>query len=59
MITPSTLSRAAEHGISPKNCLENNDAGSFFSLLDDLVTTGPTYTNVNDFRAIAYIPNSD
>ena len=38
---------------------ENNDAGSFFTLLDDLVTTGPTYTNVNDFRAIAYIPNSD
>ena len=59
VITPSTLSRAAEHGISPKNCLENNDAGSFFSLLDDLVTTGPAKTNVTDFRALAYIPNSD
>ncbi|MCP4952302.1 MAG: glycerate kinase [Proteobacteria bacterium] len=59
VITPSTLSRAAERGINPKDCLENNDAGSFFTLLNDLVTTGPTYTNVNDFRAIAYIPNSD
>ena len=56
---PGLVRRAAEQGINPKDCLENNDAGSFFTLLDDLVTTGPTYTNVNDFRAIAYIPNSD
>jgi glycerate 2-kinase len=39
-------------GISPKAMLANNDPYGFFSALGDLVVTGPTLTNVNDFRAI-------
>ncbi len=49
---PDTLSRAASLGLRAKDFLANNDGYSFFSALDDLVVTGPTLTNVNDFRAI-------
>ncbi|MFC5068611.1 glycerate kinase type-2 family protein [Flaviflagellibacter deserti] len=47
-----TLSRAADKGVSAKLKLADNDGYGFFSALDSLVTTGPTLTNVNDFRAI-------
>ena len=50
--TPETLARARALGLSPKAMLEDNDAYGFFSRLGDLVTTGPTRTNVNDFRVI-------
>ncbi len=46
------LSRAADKGVSAKLKLADNDGYGFFSALDSLVTTGPTLTNVNDFRAI-------
>jgi glycerate 2-kinase len=49
---PDSLARAKEKGVSGKHLLANNDAYSFFSALDDLVVSGPTRTNVNDFRAI-------
>jgi hydroxypyruvate reductase len=52
IVTPDTLARAAERGLSPLDHLARNDAWSFFSGLGDLVVTGPTYTNVNDFRAL-------
>jgi len=52
LVTPSTLSRAASANLKPAAFLQNNDAYSFFDSLDDLVVTGPTLTNVNDFRAI-------
>lgn len=52
IITPDTLIRAAKAGLDPSAFLANNDAYSFFLNLDDLVVTGPTRTNVNDFRAI-------
>ncbi|MDF2117557.1 glycerate kinase [Roseiarcaceae bacterium H3SJ34-1] len=52
MIGPDTLSRAAALGLDPAAYLENNDAWSFFSSLGDLVVTGPTLTNVNDFRCL-------
>jgi glycerate 2-kinase len=52
IITPDTLHRAAACGLSAKACLANNDAHSFFEALHDQVITGPTRTNVNDFRAI-------
>jgi glycerate 2-kinase len=52
LLTPDSLSRAANLGISPKAMLANNDPYGFFSALGDLVVTGPTLTNVNDFRAI-------
>ena len=42
-------------GLNPKDYLERNDAYTFFYKLGDLVETGPTYTNVNDFRAILIV----
>ena len=51
-IGPDTLARAWSLGLHPKDMLDNNDAHSFFSALGDSVITGPTLTNVNDFRAI-------
>ena len=50
--TPGTLERAAALGLDPVACLEANDAHGFFGALGDSVVTGPTRTNVNDFRAI-------
>eukprot|EP01032_Pedospumella_encystans_P031149 gene31149-35159_t len=52
LYAPGTLARAEAKGVSGKALLANNDAYSFFSALDDLVVSGPTRTNVNDFRAI-------
>ena len=52
MALPDTLERARARGLEARASLESNDAYSFFSALDDLVVTGPTLTNVNDFRAI-------
>jgi len=52
IIRPDTLSRAIERGIKPLQSLDNNDAHSFFQALGDSVITGPTQTNVNDFRMI-------
>jgi len=52
VITPDTLTRARAAGFLPAPLLVNNDAWSFFDALGDLVVTGPTQTNVNDFRAI-------
>ena len=52
LLYPDTLSRAEQKGINAKAYLEDNDAYTFFFALDSLVITGPTRTNVNDFRAI-------
>jgi hydroxypyruvate reductase len=49
---PHSLARAESLGLKPKDMLANNDAHSFFTALNDSVITGPTLTNVNDFRAI-------
>jgi hydroxypyruvate reductase len=56
ILEPDTLMRAGELGLNAKARLSNNDGYAFFSALDDLVTTGPTLTNVNDFRAILIDP---
>ena len=50
--TPDTLARAWKRGINPRASLDNNDGHGFFQALGDSVVTGPTLTNVNDFRAI-------
>ena len=50
--TPDTLARAAALGLNAQQHLSNNDGYGFFSALGDLVITGPTRTNVNDYRAI-------
>ncbi|MBL8908597.1 MAG: glycerate kinase [Rhizobiales bacterium] len=52
IVTPDTLERARNRGLDPMAYLERNDAHSFFEKLGDQVITGPTQTNVNDFRAI-------
>jgi len=49
---PDSLRRAASLGLRAKDFLADNDGYTFFSKLGDLVVTGPTLTNVNDFRAI-------
>lgn len=52
VITPDSLERLARKGADARELLRNNDAYHFFEQLDDLVVTGPTRTNVNDFRAV-------
>jgi len=52
ILTPDSLTRASRTGLDANNLLESNDAWAFFSGIGDLVHTGPTLTNVNDFRAI-------
>jgi hydroxypyruvate reductase len=52
IVTPDTLARAGAIGLDPKALLADNDCYSLFAALGDLVVTGPTLTNVNDFRAI-------
>lgn len=52
VITPNTLTRARAAGLDPARHLAENNAYLFFEGLGDLVVTGPTLTNVNDFRAI-------
>lgn len=52
LVMPDTLTRAKAKGIDAAAYLANNDAYGFFAGIGDLVVTGPTRTNVNDFRAI-------
>lgn len=52
LVTPDTLARAMAQNLKLTEHLARNDAYGFFERLGDLVATGPTYTNVNDFRAI-------
>lgn len=52
VLLPDTKARAGALGLSAKNRLADNDGYSFFSALGDLVITGPTLTNVNDYRVI-------
>ena len=52
LVTPDTLTRAAALGLKVTDHLARNDACGYFEPLGDLVITGPTHTNVNDFRAV-------
>ncbi len=51
-VSPDSLVRAQALGLKVENYLDSNDSYSYFDALGDLFITGPTYTNVNDFRAI-------
>ncbi len=51
-LAPDSLTRAWAQGIKPKDALADNDGHGFFEALGDQVITGPTLTNVNDFRAV-------
>jgi glycerate 2-kinase len=52
LLAPDTLTRAWAQGMRPRERLDDNDGHGFFEALGDSVITGPTLTNVNDFRAI-------
>lgn len=52
IIGPDTLMRARAEGLDPQAMLDRHDSYTFFDTIDDLIVTGPTRTNVNDFRAI-------
>jgi len=52
VLAPDSLARAWALGIKPADALQDNDGHGFFGALGDAVVTGPTLTNVNDFRAI-------
>jgi glycerate 2-kinase len=52
ILRPDSTSRARALGLSMRRLLDNNDGLGFFEPLNDVITTGPTRTNVNDFRAV-------
>jgi hydroxypyruvate reductase len=56
IFTPDTLARAKAKGRDPKAMLDDNDGHGFFELVGDRLITGPTRTNVNDFRATLIAP---
>ncbi len=56
VIGPDTLARASGAGVDPALALSRNDAHGFFAAIGGQVITGPTLTNVNDFRAILVLP---
>jgi hydroxypyruvate reductase len=56
LIAPDTLARARALGLDARAALARNDAHPFFAALGDQVVTGPTLTNVNDFRAVLVLP---
>jgi hydroxypyruvate reductase len=55
ILTPDTRARAEAKGLSAQKMLVNNDGYSYFAALDDLIITGPTRTNVNDYRVILVV----
>lgn len=55
LVVPDTLSRASHQGLKLTDHLARNDAYTFFEALGDLVVSGPTHTNVNDFRAVLIV----
>jgi glycerate 2-kinase len=57
LLQPDSWARATALGLDAQAMLANNDGYGFFSTLEDLVMTGPTRTNVNDFRAILIMPD--
>ena len=59
IVDPTTLKRAREKNLNAHEFLKNNDSYGFFKQIDNLVTTGPTLTNVNDFRAIYVEPGKN
>jgi hydroxypyruvate reductase len=58
-VAPDTLRRAETKGLRPRDRLAENDAYGFFAPLDDLVVSGPTLTNVNDFRAVLVLAGEE
>ncbi len=59
LMTPDSHARAAALGLSSSDELDNNNGYGYFAALDQLIATGPTRTNVNDFRAILILESTD
>lgn len=59
VVTPTTLQDAAAGGADLADCLFRNDGYGYFEAAQGLVVTGPTHTNVNDFRALLVLPQPD
>ena len=59
IVYPDSVARAAAQGVAIKDALARNDSYGFFAAAGDLVVTGPTLTNVNDFRAILVTAEDD
>jgi len=55
-ITPNTLKRAEKAGLKPAQYLADNNSYEFFKSVNQLIKTGPTYTNVNDYRVFLLLP---
>jgi glycerate 2-kinase len=55
LLTPTSLARARALGLHPQVLLDAHDSASFFAPLGDLLTPGPSFTNVNDFRALLIV----
>lgn len=58
LVFPDTLTRAESLGLNPRAALADHASGDFFDALKDLLKTGPSFTNVNDFRVILIEPSS-
>lgn len=56
LVFPESLARGEAAGMNPLDYLDKHDSYRYFQTLDDLVTTGPTLTNVNDIRALLIVP---
>jgi glycerate 2-kinase len=56
IISPTTLARLRDNSLDARDVLMQHDSYTLFKTLDDLIVTGPTLTNVNDFRAILVLP---
>ena len=56
VLSPDSWLRARALGLDAAAMLADNDGYGFFAALDDLLVTGPTRTNVNDFRAVLILP---
>ena len=55
LLTPTSLARARALGLNPQALLDAHDSASFFAPLGDLLVPGPSFTNVNDFRALLIV----
>ncbi|MBV8036342.1 glycerate kinase [Roseateles sp.] len=55
LLTPTSLARARALGLNPQALLDAHDSASFFAPLGDLLVSGPSFTNVNDFRALLIV----
>lgn len=58
IVGPDSLMKGKDAGEDAEARLKNNDAGGWFDAIGDIVRTGPTFTNVNDFRAILVLPEA-